>query len=129
MKRALTAILALGLLFGVGCAKKTTTGTPAPPRLSPAKVAALEGIACNLGKDLVPNLSASDAKRVTNGCSALQTATANWQSGTGTQAQVLTATNDVLTVWQSINLGSASLNQKVDVIVTAFEAIVVVVSP
>ncbi len=129
MRTILVTLLTGAMLLSVGCANKTTTGTPAPPRLSPAKVAALEGIACNLGKALVPNLSPADVTRVTNGCAALQTATANWQSGTGTMAQVLTATNDVLTIWKSINLGSPALNQKVDEVLAAFEAIVVVVSP
>lgn len=130
MNKLLTLTLAgILLLLSAACAKKVTTGTPTPPRLSPAKVAALEGIACNLGKELVPNLSAADQTRVTNGCNALQTATANWQSGTGTMAQVLAAATDAENIWQSINLGSASLNQKVAEIVAAFEAIVVIVSP
>jgi len=122
-------ITGLALLLCVGCAKKTPTGTPQPPKLSPAKVAALEGIACNLGKDLIPNLKPADVTRITNSCNALQTATANWQSGTGTSAQVLTAANDAESIWKSINIGSPALNQKVDEIVASFEAIVVVVSP
>ncbi len=130
MKKIYISLLTISLLFmAVGCATKTTTtGTPAPPKLSPQKVAALEGVACNLGKELFPNLSAADQTRVTNSCTALQTATANWQSGAGTQAQVLAAANDALTIWNSINVGSPSLNQKVTEIVSAFEAIVVVVS-
>jgi hypothetical protein len=131
MRILITTILAGALALSVGCATQKTTsgGTPPPPKLSPTKVAALEGIACKLGKDLIPNLSAADVTRITNSCNALQTATANWQSGVGTQTEVLNAANDALNIWTSINLGSASLNAKIDEIVVAFEAIVVIVSP
>jgi hypothetical protein len=130
MKLLTVSLLAVALLLSVGCAtqKTSTGGVPAPPKISPAKVSALEGIACNLGKNLVPNLSAADATKVTNGCAALETATANWQIGKGTLAEVLQGANDLDSIWKAIGAGNPSLNQKIDEITAAVEAIIVVLS-
>ena len=128
-KWAITAIVFLLIAVMIGCATKTTTTTTPPaPKLSPAKVAALEGIACNLGKALVPNLSAADGTRVTNGCTALQTATTNWANG-GTLADVTQAANALLAIWQGINVGDPATQQKVSEVAAAVEAILVIVSP